>query len=59
MKINSETATRVFTPQDFHQPQSEIVDEQKNHKNLRFFQIREDLEKSKIRLKQILEQMQS
>lgn len=58
-KINSETARRVFTPQDFHQPQSEIVDEPKNHKNSRFFQIREDLEKSKIRLKQIQEQMQS
>jgi hypothetical protein len=58
-KINSETGMRVFTPQDFHQPQPEIVDEPKNHKNQRFFQIREELEKSKIRLKQIQEQMKS
>lgn len=56
-KINSETGMRVFTPQDFNQPEPKIVDEQSAQKNTKIAQIREDLEKHKIRLKQMQEQM--
>lgn len=58
-KINSETGMRVFTPQDFHQPQSEIGDETKINLNSRLLKIREDLKKSKIRINKIKEQMNS
>jgi hypothetical protein len=59
-KINSEIGPRIFTPQDFiFISHKEIVDEQKIQKNSRLFQIREDLETSKIRLQQMQEKIKS